>query len=540
MADRRFTGGREKVGPRASNSVRPSQRRTRFLRPCGFLFVCGALLGGCGQTGTGTFSGSSGQQVVLRIGLTEAGVSSPDVGLPQAVRFFTHEGLTTKDPDGRSQPRLAASWSSDSTGLIWKFQLRDNVTFHDGTKLTAQIAKETLESSLQRPGSKALYPGLGDIVEISAPSAHELVITLKRASAFLLEDLEFPITRGKGRTVVGTGPFKTISETKDEVILEPHRGYHQGTPRIDRVVIRPYATLRTAWASMMREEMDVLWDVAHDSSEFVGSADVGMHSYLRNYVSLIAFNSGRPKLASPAVRRALNAAIDRDALIRDVFRGHGVPANGPLWPLHWAYDRTAPAFTHDPSLASTTLDAAGLRRPQVSGGGFSSRFSFTCLVLENYAVLERVALNVQKQLYDIGVDMQLEPVSTEEYLERIAKGDFDAVVIDMISGPSFTRPYSFWRWGNEPNGYNTFGYRDNLADRWFDALRHAATDAEYRAAAAQLQRVLLNDPPALFLAWQERTRAVSRRFDVPNEPGRDPIRTVWQWTPRAARDSRTH
>jgi peptide/nickel transport system substrate-binding protein len=508
------------------------------LGRCGFFIFPLFVFASCASEPHGP--PKSNEPIVLRIGVTEAGVSAPDVGLPQAVRFFTVEGLTTKGLDSRPQPRLAKSWSSDTSGLNWTFQLRENVTFHDGTKLTAQLARDTLLKSLQRPGSKALYPGLGDIVDISAPSDDTVGISLKRRSAFLLEDLEFPITRTEGKTVRGTGPFKAVTETKDEVVLEPHRTYHQGTPRIDRVVIRPYETLRTAWASMMRQEIDVLWDVAHDSSEFVGSTDVAMHSYLRNYVSLIAFNSARPKVASPAVRRALNAAVDRDALIREVFRGRGLAANGPLWPQHWAYDRTAPGYTYDPSLASTTLEVAGVRRQQAAVGRLPARLSFNCLVLENYAVMERLALNVQKQLYDIGVDMQLEPVSTDEYVGRIAKSDFDAVIIDMISGPSFTRPYSFWRWGGEPNGYNTFGYKNPAADQWFDALRHASTEAEYRAAAGQLQRVLKEDPPALFLVWQERTRAISRRFEVPVEPGRDPIRTVWQWAPREPRSTTTH
>ena len=508
----------------------------RFSNRCGVLCFA-VLLSACNTSRPQT----EGTPVVLRVGLPEAGVTAPDVGLPQAVRFFTVEGLTTKGPDGRPMPRLAKSWSSSPDGLQWQFVLRDDVTFHDGTKLDAELARLSLTSSVARPGTKALYPGLIDIIDIKAAAKNELNISLRHRSAFLLDDLEFPITRpGEEKVVYGTGPFKTVSESKEEIVLEPHRGYYQGTSRIDRVVIRPYATLRTAWASMMRQEIDMLWDVAHDSSEFVAGTDVAMHSYLRNYVYLIAFNSSRPKLAPAAIRRALNSAIDREALISDVLKKRGVAANGPLWPQHWAYDRTLPGYAHDRGLASAALDAAGLKRPAPAVGRVPARLRFVCLVPENWAVLERLALNVQKQLYAIGVDMQLESVSADEYLRRIPRSDFDAVIIDMISAPVFTRPYSFWRWGGEPTGYNVFGYRSAQADHWFDALRFAANDAQYRAAAGQLQRVLLDDPPALFLAWQERTRAISRRFDVPVARGRDPVQTLWQWAPRNAAAAPTH
>jgi peptide/nickel transport system substrate-binding protein len=328
-----------------------------------------------------------------------------------------------------------------------------------------------------------------------------------------------------------------VSQRADEIVMEAHRGYYQGTPKIDRLVIRPYSTLRTGWASLMREEIDVLWDVAHDSAEFIASSDVRLHSYSRNYLYLIALKTSHPKFASAPVRRAMNAALDRERLIREVLNGRGLPANGPLWPQHWAYDSTVPGYTYDPSLALTTLDAAGIRRQTDRPRQVPARLSFVCIVPENYAVLERLALAVQKQLYDIGIDMQLQAVSAEDYIQRIQNGNFEAIIGDIISAPVFARPYLFWR---SNQALNSFGYSNPLADRWFDSVRYAAGESEYRAATSQLQRTLMENPPALFLAWQERTRAISRRFEVPVEEGRDPIPLLWQWTPRSARDVETH
>ena len=525
MADRRFSCGHQEVIGLTSNSACSIRRRTGLSSSCGILFFSILVIAGC----TGRQDSGSKEQVVLRIGVPEADVSTPDVGLPQVARYFNVEGLTAKAQDGRSVPRLARSWSSTPDGLEWRFVLRDDVVFHDGTKLTAHVARDSLAASLPRPATRELYPGLADVVELKAASDTELVITLKRRSAFLIDDLEFPITRGEGKSRVGTGPFKIASESANEIVMDRHGSYHQGTPQIDRLVLRPYATLRTAWASLMRQEIDVLWDVSHESAEFVGSRDVEMHSYLRNYVYLVAFNSGSSKLASPAVRRALNAAVDRARLIGATLRGHGLAAYGPLWPHHWAYDASLPGYTFDPSMASSILDAAGLKQSNREGGG--PRLSFECLLPQNYAVLERLGLEVQKQLYDIGVDMQLKAVSTEEFDGRIRKGEFEAVLFPMISAPTFARAYQFWRSTNGFRGLNVFGYRSAAADRWFDALRYSANEAEFRAATSQLQRTLLEDPPALFLAWQERTRAISRRFDVRVENGRDPILSLWQWRP---------
>jgi ABC-type transport system substrate-binding protein len=107
-------------------------------------------------------------------------------------------------------------------------------------------------------------------------------------------------------------------------------------------------------------------------------------------------------------------------------------------------------------------------------------------------------------------------------------GDFDIVLMDVIQGPGLLRP--LWFWGsNEP--FNWGGYSNRDVDAAFKAIRLAANDDEYKAGVAALQRAIADDPPAIFLAWRERARAVSTRFDVPAEPGRDILRTLRLWKP---------
>lgn len=468
--------------------------------------------------------------LVARIGVPEADVAAPDIGLRQAAAFLTAEGLTTQNNDGRVRPSLAGSWMSTNDGLVWRFSLQEGITFHDGTNATAPVIVDAIRAQLAEPRLRDARPGLADIVSVEADGDKTIVITLRRRSTFLLEDLDFAITRRMpDKSAVGTGPFKTVGENATEITLEAHEAYHGGRPQLDRVVVRPYPTLRTAWAALMREEIDVLYDLSRDAVEFAKSSDIALHSYLRHYVYVVAFNSARPLFTPIPVRRALNAAIDRDALIREVLRGQGLPANGPLWPQHWAYDSTARGYVFDPSLAGTTLDATGIKLVSRASGR-RSRFTFTCILPENWVVWERMALNVQKQLYDIGVDMQLQVLSAEEFNRRLRTGEFDAAMIEMRSGPFLSRPYAFWRWGGERTAYNVFGYRSAAADRWFDAIRLAPTDAEYRVGAGQLQRTLLEDPPALFLAWTQRTRAVNRRFNVHVDTSRDPMPNILHWT----------
>jgi ABC-type transport system substrate-binding protein len=99
---------------------------------------------------------------------------------------------------------------------------------------------------------------------------------------------------------------------------------------------------------------------------------------------------------------------------------------------------------------------------------------------------------------------------------------------DALMGPNLLRPYVFWH-SSSPN--NWAKYSSAAVDDALDKVRHAANDDEYRAGVSAFQRAIVDDPPAIFLAWSERARAVSTRFEVPVEPGRDILSTLRLWRP---------
>jgi ABC-type transport system substrate-binding protein len=90
------------------------------------------------------------------------------------------------------------------------------------------------------------------------------------------------------------------------------------------------------------------------------------------------------------------------------------------------------------------------------------------------------------------------------------------------------RPYWFW---HTDGPYNWGKFSSVPVDTALDSIRHAPDDAAYKAGVAAFQRAIVDDPPAIFLAWSERARAVSTRFEVPVEPGRDILSTLRLWRP---------
>jgi peptide/nickel transport system substrate-binding protein len=460
-------------------------------------------MAGCGQS---EHPGSSHKQpVTLTVGFGLASGQSSQGGMGQVTRIGVFEWLVDFARDGRPQAALFERWSTSPDGLTWGFSLRAGVAFHDGTHLTAAIVRDLLEKQL--PGS--LGPAIGDVAAIRAVSETQLEVSLKERSAFLLEGLQVPVERS-GPSLVGTGAFVVTDARgeRDQVELRANDHYYGGRPSIDRIVIKPYRSVRAAWADMLRGDVDMLYDVGVDELDSLQpSSGTKVFTYQRPYAYLAVLNVQKPYLRDRGFRRELNAAIDRTALLRNVLKGHGTPADGPVWPGHWAYNTDLPGFHYAPR-------------------SVKSGHRLKCLFAD--ASLERLALEMQRQLQAIGVELDLELVTLDKVFQRIKASDFDVLIVDARIGPTLLRPYQFWHSGSS-NNYGHFS--SPTVDAALDSIRHARDDSAYKNGVAAFQRAIIDDPPAIFLAWSERARAVSTRFEVPVEPGRDVLSTLRLWRP---------
>ncbi len=170
------------------------------------------------------------------------------------------------------------------------------------------------------------------------------------------------------------------------------------------------------------------------------------------YIQLV-FNVRHPILKNAAVRQALSYAVDRQAVIDLALNRQGVVAEGPIWPFHWAYSTAQKAYAHNTEAATLRLDSAGFRMKPATQGQMPSRFRLRCLTVAKESRFEKIALVLQKQLYEIGVDMQIEALTTDEMVKRLSVGDFDTILIQRASGRSLGWTYSTFHSTRMPIGY---------------------------------------------------------------------------------------
>jgi peptide/nickel transport system substrate-binding protein len=459
----------------------------------------------------------------FRVGVGGMPYQTPERGVQQFASNISNEGLLRVDQEGRPEPWLAESWRMSPDGLLLTIHLRRNVTFQDGSPVEAQTVVDVLKANLP----KALPSSSEDVDTITVDKENEISVRFRHPSSFVAEALsDVPIQ--KPVSGIGTGPYTittAYTAATNSAEMTANSRYYLGRPVIDTISIKTYPNVRAAWAEMLRDRLDMLYEVGVDAIDSMrGASSIALYTFDRPYQYMVLLNPRVPKLRSAEIRRALNQAIDRPALVRDGLAGHGTPSVGPVSAHHWAFQGAGPTFVYAPQSSATTI--AHLSKPtgQRSNG---ERFTLKCLAPAG-APYEHLALIVKQQLAAVGVDLAVEEIPPDRWVPIVASHDFEAALVDAASGWSVFRPS---RWAHSQGPGNLTGFSSPAVDRALDQVRHSANDESYRAGIAAFQRAISDDPPAIFLAWGDRSRAVLSRFDVQPQPSRDVLSTLRLWRP---------
>jgi peptide/nickel transport system substrate-binding protein len=441
------------------------------------------------------------------------------------------EPLIAHDWIGRPVPRLVKSWKWDDSGRTLTLELRTGVKFHDGSLLTPEMVVRFLTKFR---GEKRI--GFQHVEEVEAATDGNVLVRLSQPDFFFLPELnELKLTHPDAPDVA-TGPFRLISRSPS-VEVQRFDQYHAGRSALAGARIETFDTQRAAWAALIRGEVDVVQEISRDAVDVLeDSSNIETFRSLQPFYIPLLFNQRHRAFKHVEVRRAIVEAIDREAILEHALRNRGRIAFDPIWPFHWAYPANTP--THDADLASAAkrLDRAGFPVSQPGRTGeIKKRFAFKCLVYKE-AQFESIALHLQRQLFDVGIAMEIELLDLQALVARSGAAQYDALLLPVASSRAMDYTYRMWRSGADGAAMLNSGYTG--ADELLDQLRRSWTDEETRQILAALAQRFHEDSPAAFIAWTEVTRAVSSRFDVGEDRAQDPFFNMWQWRPVDARADR--
>lgn len=468
------------------------------------------MAGGCAGQAPGPHA--SEEPVTFTIGIPSNGVL-----LAPILHQLTTRRLVSTGPSGRPVPALLQSWTPDQGGVRWRFVVAPNIRLHDGTPVdAARVAAHIRE---QLAGSE-LPAGLWAVDGVDVLSATELALRLRHPSTLLLEGLTLlPALRA--------GRFVQMGSDAAMPTLRPHPYSGSAPGAITSVRFRRYDSPRATWSALLRNEIDLLYDVPNESRALLtATGAVHVHPYLRPYVVALGLNNRDPRLQPRAVRQALNLAVDRAEIIREDFGGFALPASGSIWHTHYAVDRSIVPYRYDVREAARLLQAAGLRARRTVDGTMTPGLRLRCLMPDQLPWLERTGLRLERFYAQVGVALDFEKVPLPEFQERLAQGRFETFLSPVMAGYGLNMSYMQWAEHGRAQ-LADFGYK--AAASAAERMLRAASEQELRDAVRALQRVLHDDPPAVFLLWPEGSRAVSSRFVVPPNAGRDVLTTLADW-----------
>ncbi|MFS8639316.1 MAG: ABC transporter substrate-binding protein [Symbiobacteriaceae bacterium] len=291
------------------------------------------------------------------------------------------DGLVTRTPDGKVVPEIAESWEQpDPTTYV--FKLRRGVKFHNGEDLTADDVVFTFERILAEDGLDGQPSPRKGLVEPlqSVEKVDDYTVRMKLAQpsqAFLQllvhtqivpkDYVEEVGSAGLAEKPVGAGPFRFVSGTLDgEIVLERFEDYYGGSPelppvgpaKLRRVVFRMMPEPVTRIAALKAGEVHIIQEVPPDQVEQL-QGDPGIQVKVTQGTRLYMIELNNQKLADPRVRQALNYAVDWDAILKELYRGHAHRVATALLPSGFGYNPDLKPYPYDPDKARELLRQAG-------------------------------------------------------------------------------------------------------------------------------------------------------------------------------------
>lgn len=394
--------------------------------------------------------------------------------------------LVEPDENLDMQPALAESWDVSEDQLVWTFQLRDDVVFHDGSELTAEDVVYSYTRIVDEELSNAWR--LSAVTEVRAADEHAVEIEVAQPTPNLLSALggfkglaivqQENVESGDITTApVGTGPFAlTEYVSGDHITLEANADYWGGAPQVGGVEFRFISEASTALGALRAGEIqwtDVVPPQQVEGLEGDDALEIGVTPSSDYWY--LALNEDREPWDDVRVRQAIAYAIDREAIVQAVSYGTAeenqlaIPADS-VW-----YSEYAP-YTHDIDEAERLLEEAG-----------ASGLTLDFLATNEYPETVTAAQVIASDLEPLGIEVNIRQPDFSTWLDEQNSGNFDILMMGWLGNID---PDDFYYAQHHSDGTsNAQGYSNEDVDALLDAGRtETDQDARYDlyAEAAQI------------------------------------------------------
>lgn len=383
--------------------------------------------------------------------------------------YYSPDG--TKDPE----PRIAESYEISDDGLDYTFHLRDDVTFHDGTPVTADDVVFSIElyKASEYQGSQ-----ISMLSSVEATDEHTVVCHLDAPYSPFLQGICSPMIASKAyyesseddfvNNPIGTGPYKFVSRAKGSNIkLEANEDYYRGAPEIKEVTFEVIPDSSTKAIALQTGEVNFAEIDSATKPQLEANPAITIAEVPTSSFSYIAMNTEKEPFNDVKVRQAINYAIDRDNLVAVCYDGEAEVNSNICAKERFGYSDDQFQYTYDPEKAKELLAEAGIETPYDLG---------EILVAEKYSNLATV---IQNDLKAVGLDVTISVKEFNSYISDLQNGSYGITALNMtLEGDTQTLEMAFT--SDYIGIANNARYSDEEMDKLFEQAR-TETDNDKRA-----------------------------------------------------------
>jgi peptide/nickel transport system substrate-binding protein len=432
----------------------------------------------------------------------------------RSLQSLVYESLVTIDDDYLPQPNLAERWESNEDCSTWYFYLRDGITFHDGTPLTARDVVNTVKTilsikdSTENPGA---YASLQYFVKnITASDKRTVVISTNRQNIAFPYAMTFPVlpsSQVQAENPVGTGPyFVEKFNPKEFVILSANQSWWRGIPKVDTVMATFHTTNRDLMTSFEYNRVDAILTRSLNAAQYRGGTSSINLAVRTHQLETLQMNNTVRELNDVRVRKAIRYAINVDELLSLAYLDMAQRADTPMLPGTWTYSDMPELFQFNPEKAKALLDEAGwvdsngdgTRDKIIDGKNANLVLRFLVYEEQDNSVRTLAANKISSMLHAVGITCNISLVSYETAKARLKARNYDlclaAFNMDPVPDPGFLLM--------SRNTCNYTAYASKEMDNLFSELRSTTKQENYRNILFQIQSLFAEDCPFVCLYYR--------------------------------------
>lgn len=417
-----------------------------------------------------------------------------------AITFNLYDNLLTRRLDGKLYPSLATEWKLVNP-TTWQFKLRPNVKFHNGDPLTSADVKFSFERSYD-PNAKVITKSvLNTIDKIETPDPLTVVIHTKQPDPLLAARVAFYAGQVMPKTYfqkvgddefnakpIGSGPVKFASWVKDDrLILDANRGYWGGKIDADQVIFRPIPELSARLAALLKGEVDLITKIPPDHVERVSKApNTKVEGVLYAGLYCLSVASQKPPLDSKPFRQAMSLAIDRQTIVKELWRGQAGVPTGLVVKSDNHFDPTLPPMKYDPNQAKQLLKEANYKGEELT---LETPIGFMVMDKE----MSEVMVSMWK---DVGINAKLEQLEYSVYQQKIREKSFKGIRWTDPTSAYNDPDGMMWR-HLAPGGPNAYWFRHPRFDELGNGARFSVDEKFRDEAYKEMVRMELEYLPLI-------------------------------------------